>query len=125
MGAEALFAQLPSLRSSPVFFLFTAEAWEESGSRRFLTDVNKFSCRDDAAASADTCDEPYKPDLTFAQLAIEEGGNGLFTKAFCHGLRKCRPEGSPFCTAAELLLAQDGVDEREHGRVGDHLVRRG
>ena len=69
VGAEALFAQLPSLHSSPVFFLFTAEAWEESGSRRFLTDVNKFSCRDDAAAaSQSTCDEPYKPDLTFAQL---------------------------------------------------------
>ena len=84
VSADALRVQLPSLPATPLFFLFTAEAWDGIGSRRFLTDLHNFTCTRPARAPSarsppspgvrgpppppQACAAPYKPDLTFTQL---------------------------------------------------------
>jgi hypothetical protein len=56
--------------------------------------------------------------VTGGELALEEGGNGVFTKVFCQGLLKCRPDGSPFCTASELFAyTVRRVREKSRGKM--------
>ena len=56
--------------------------------------------------------------VTGGELALEEDGNGVFTKVFCQGLLKCRPDGSPFCTASELFAyTVRRVREKSRGKM--------
>lgn len=81
--SPSLVAQLPTLPVAPVFFLFTAEAWGRTGSRRFLADVHNFTCTDappppppDSGGDGrgrglpalPTCAWPPKSDLRFESL---------------------------------------------------------
>ena len=85
-SSTSLAAQLPSLSTTPLFFLFTGEAWGELGSRRLLTDVGNFTCETpspppppppalprtagqrDPLPPPPACTAPYKRDRTFEEL---------------------------------------------------------
>ena len=104
-ASPTLTAQIPKLPYAPLFFTFAAEAWGETGSRRFLTDVHNFTCRSPAppspparspAAASSTadgsgsganqreplppppaCDSPYKADMRFKGLGRAKAMHGL------------------------------------------------
>ena len=84
VATPGLAAQLPGLPTSPLAFAFTAEAWGELGSRRFLADVRNFTCQKPSAASAPAppikdgerpvlpdppgCEAPRRSDVRFTAL---------------------------------------------------------
>ena len=91
VSSSELSAQLPHLPTTPLVFAFTAEAWGETGSRRFLTDVRNFTC--EMAGASDTsspdaggrpslaappaCETPFKRDLRFLDLRRKDAFQGL------------------------------------------------
>lgn len=83
-SSASLANQLPALPSTPLFFLFTGEAWGLLGSRRFLTDVRNFTCTERATPppspppatptsrkqlpAPQSCSSPFQYDLRFTEL---------------------------------------------------------
>ena len=76
-SAPELAAQVGALPADLLFFAFSAEAWDETGSRRFLHDVRNFTCTQYGAESIKSqdklqapreCKSPFKADLRFERL---------------------------------------------------------
>lgn len=105
-----------ALPSQILFGAFQAEAWGRVGSRRWLADVQSFSCQTvvpagDSPNGRAYCANPLKPDITFASVQLADiqtvvtvdqmGGAGVpASGAYVHEVNGRGPEGTlPVYTA--------------------------
>jgi nicastrin len=72
-AADAL-STVSDIRSLPktlVFAVFAGESWDNIGSRKFVEELQTFTCdKPDAKNPAGACAEPYKESLAFSNLTL-------------------------------------------------------